>query len=198
MSLYILVVMLAYLLGSIPFGMLIANRKGLDIRKYGSGNIGTTNVLRTLGAGAALFTLVGDILKGTLAVLIMKWLHGTDLWIALSGMAVIIGHNWPIFLKFKGGKGVATSFGVFLGILPVATLIGAGIWLAVVGIWRYSSLGALIAFFCMPFLVYSFGNSRTYLSLSALVTVLIFYRHRTNLKRLWQGTESKIGQKVKV
>lgn len=178
--------------------MLIANQKGFDIRQHGSGNIGTTNVLRTLGTKAAAITLIGDILKGTLAVFIMKGLQGTELWIALSGMAAIIGHNWPIFLRFKGGKGVATSFGVFLGILPWAALIGAGIWLVGVGIWRYSSLGALISFFCMPFIVYSLSNSSAYLYLAILVAILIFYRHSSNIKRLWQGTESKIGQRVKV
>lgn len=198
MSGFILIVIIAYLLGSIPFGMIAATQRGIDIRKYGSGNIGTTNVLRTLGAKAAVITLIGDILKGTLAVLIMKGFRGTEIWIALAGLAAIIGHNWPVFLKFKGGKGVATSFGVFLGIWPLAALVGAGIWLTVVSIWRYSSLGALVSFLCLPFLIYKFNGPNTYIGLSVLVAILIVYRHRDNIKRLWQGTESKIGQKVKV
>jgi glycerol-3-phosphate acyltransferase PlsY len=198
MSGFILIVIIAYLLGSIPFGMITATQRGVDIRKYGSGNIGTTNVLRTLGAKAAVITLIGDILKGTLAVLIMKGFQGTEIWIALAGLAAIIGHNWPVFLKFKGGKGVATSFGVFLGIWPLVALVGAGIWLTVVSIWRYSSLGALVSFLCLPFLIYKFNGPDPYIGLSVLVAILIVYRHCDNIKRLWQGTESKIGQKVKV
>jgi glycerol-3-phosphate acyltransferase PlsY len=198
MILFILIVVLAYILGSIPFGLITANQEGLDIREHGSGNIGATNVLRTLGAKAAVITLLGDILKGTFAVLIMKGFQGTEGWIALAGMAAIAGHNWPLFLKFRGGKGVATSFGVFLGILPLAALVGAGVWLVVVGIWRYSSLGALISFLGMPLIIYAFRGSSTYIISSALITVLIFYRHRSNIKRLVQGTESKLGQKAKV
>jgi glycerol-3-phosphate acyltransferase PlsY len=187
----------AYLVGAIPFGLFVAKAlAGVDVRTVGSGNIGATNVLRAAGAKAAALTLLLDGLKGFLPVLIAGSVI-PDPWApALAGIAAIIGHNYPVYLGFRGGKGVATSLGVVLASSPWIGLICLAAWLAAAVLWRYSSLSALIAFAAYPLVVFSTRSddvSRGALSL--FVFGMIYYRHRENIRRLLAGTEPKIGQK---
>jgi len=193
----ILAVLLSYLIGAVPFGLFFGKIfSNIDVRSVGSGNIGATNVLRAAGKKAAVMTLLADCLKGFMPVLAVKFIFHDDAVTALSGAAAILGHNYPIYLAFKGGKGVATSFGV---VLAVATWIGVAcllIWLAVARIWRYSSLSALIAFALFPIITFNtYAGSRPLGLLSLFVFGMIYYRHRENIKRLLAGTEPKIGQK---
>jgi glycerol-3-phosphate acyltransferase PlsY len=182
----------AFLLGSIPTGMLIARTRGIDLRKKGSGNIGATNVLRTAGRGAALLTLVGDATKGALAVLIARHFGAGIFYEGIIGICAVLGHNYSLFLKFKGGKGVATSFGALSIYSPQTGLITIIIWLMTVLITRYSSLGALVSFGILPlsgFVV----DSRAKFPIFLLMALMIFIRHRENIARLISGTERKIG-----
>lgn len=199
MILNVLLVVVAYLLGSIPFGLLIARlQKGIDIRDHGSGNIGTSNVLRTLGKRAAILTLVGDLSKGYLPVLFGSLLGVTQPWVILAGAAAVIGHNWPVTIGFRGGKGVATSFGAALGIMPAAAGLTLLVYLLVVALARYTSLAALIASASLLLWVHLLKGSRAQILFSALVAVLIYLRHRENIQRLILRIERKIGQKVQV
>lgn len=151
MSSGIISIAAAYIIGSIPFGVLTAKIKGVDLRSVGSGNIGATNVLRTTGKLPALITLLGDFLKGTAAVLLCRFFSGGgDLWEGAAGLSAIIGHVFPIFLSFKGGKGVATGFGVLAAYSPVNALMVLIIWLAIAVFTRYSSLAALTAYTALP------------------------------------------------
>lgn len=183
--------MFGYLLGSIPFGFLLTKFAGLgDVRAIGSGNIGATNVLRTGNKKIAAFTLLGDALKGTVAVLI-AWNYGPDTAIA-AGFGAFLGHLFPVWLKFKGGKGVATFIGIAFGLYWPAALVFIAIWLAMAFIFRYSSLSALLAtigivLFCVFMERWQF--SEFFLALS----VLLWIKHHENIARLLKGTESKIG-----
>jgi glycerol-3-phosphate acyltransferase PlsY len=193
----ILAVLLSYLIGAVPFGLFFGKIfSNIDVRSVGSGNIGATNVLRAAGKKAAVMTLLADCVKGYLPVLAVKFIFHDDAITGLTGAAAIIGHNYPIYLDFKGGKGVATSFGVVLAAAPwigVACLIT---WLVAARIWRYSSLSALIAFALFPVItVITYPGSRPLGLLSLFVFGMIYYRHRENIKRLLAGTEPKIGQK---
>jgi glycerol-3-phosphate acyltransferase PlsY len=185
---------IGYLLGSIPFGLLITRRAGTaDLRSIGSGNIGATNVLRTGRKGLAAATLVGDMLKGTVAVLLARYLFGDDAAIA-AGLGAFLGHILPVWLKFKGGKGVATYIGVLLGLWWPTALIFCAVWLAIAAITRYSSLAALIASAVIPPMLLWLQ----YLPLAALFAVLsaiLWFKHRANIRRLMDGTEGKIGAK---
>lgn len=185
---------IGYLFGSIPFGLLITRRAGTaDLRSIGSGNIGATNVLRTGRKGLAAATLLGDMLKGTAAVLLARYLFGNEAAIA-AGLGAFLGHILPVWLKFKGGKGVATYIGVLLGLWWPAALIFCAIWLAVAAITRYSSLAALIASAAIPPLLLWLQ----YLPLSGLFAVLsaiLWFKHRGNISRLMDGSEGKIGAK---
>jgi glycerol-3-phosphate acyltransferase PlsY len=185
---------MGYLLGSIPFGLILTKFAGTqDLRSIGSGNIGATNVLRTGRKGLAAATLIGDMLKGTVAVIIAGY-YGGPTAAMLAALGAFLGHLFPVWLNFKGGKGVATYIGVLLGLLWPAALVFCVIWLAVAAISRYSSLSSLTASFLTPVLLWGFGQ----LALAALFTVLtllLFYMHRENIKRLLSGTEGKIGQK---
>jgi len=144
-------VFVAYLIGSIPFGLLISQVVGrVDIRRYGSGNIGTANVLRIVGKRAAALTLLGDLLKGFLPTLAALLLGGSDLLVAGVGLAAVLGHNWSVYLRFAGGKGVATSFGALLAMTPLPAILGFLVWLGVVLVFRYTSLAALAASVCIP------------------------------------------------
>ena len=190
----LLLFLLAYLLGSIPFGLLITKAAGLgDIRSIGSGNIGTTNVLRTGKKHLAALTLLGDMLKGTLAVFI-GWKLAGDLGAYLCAFGAFLGHLFPVWLKFKGGKGVATLLGVTIGLFWQGALIFAGVWLATAFITRYSSLSALLASATALVSTLFFGEPSLTMVYAALV-VLVYWAHRANIKRLLAGTESKIGQK---
>ena len=182
-----------YLLGSIPFGLILTRMAGLgDVRKIGSGNIGATNELRTGNKKLAAATLLLDALKGTAAAAIAShW--GVEAGIA-AGFAAFIGHLYPVWLGFKGGKGVATYIGVLLGLAPPMVLAFAVIWLAMAKISRYSSLSALVATAIIPVLLYAVGNEKVAL-LFAAMTIISWVKHRANIQRLLAGTESKIGDK---
>jgi glycerol-3-phosphate acyltransferase PlsY len=183
-----------YLLGSIPSGLILTRLAGTgDIRSVGSGNIGATNVLRTGRKGLAAATLLGDMLKGAVAVFIMKSIGGTDPALA-AGFAAVIGHVFPVWLNFKGGKGVATYIGVLIAVSwPVALSFGI-VWIVVAGLLRYSSLAGLIATLVTPALLWVFvrGNADW---VFAILTVLVWIMHRGNISRLLAGTEAKIGSK---
>ncbi|ANK72079.1 MULTISPECIES: glycerol-3-phosphate 1-O-acyltransferase PlsY [Ensifer] len=182
-----------YLLGSIPFGLILTRMAGLgDVRKIGSGNIGATNVLRTGNKKLAAATLLLDALKGSAAAFIASY-WGVEAGIA-AGFAAFIGHLYPVWLGFKGGKGVATYIGVLLGLAPLMVLAFAVIWLGMAKISRYSSLSALVATAIIPVLLYAAGNEKVALLFTAM-TVITWVKHRANIRRLLAGTESKIGDK---
>ncbi|MEW6740525.1 MAG: glycerol-3-phosphate 1-O-acyltransferase PlsY [Nitrospirota bacterium] len=189
-------IILSFLIGSIPTGLLIAKTKGIDLRKVGSGNIGATNVLRAVGKEAALFTLLGDIAKGALPVAIGKFFGLGIFDVGILGISAILGHNFSLFLKFKGGKGVATSIGVLLAFSPHVALLTITLWLLTARWTRYSSLSALIAFGLLPLSIYMLDYSKEKMIIAVAITVLIYIRHAANIKRLMQGTESKIGEKI--
>lgn len=182
-----------YLLGSIPFGLILTRMAGLgDVRTIGSGNIGATNVLRTGNKKLAAATLVLDALKGTAAAAIAsRW--GIDAGIA-AGFAAFIGHLFPIWLGFKGGKGVATYLGILLGLAPIMLAVFAAIWLVVAYLTRYSSLSALVATAASPVVLWIMGNEKVAL-LFAVLTLITWWKHRANIARLMSGTESRIGDK---
>ena len=184
-----------YLLGSIPFGVLFTRLAGLgDIRAIGSGNIGATNVLRTGRKGLAAATLLGDGLKGTAAILVMRWLWGPDTAI-LAGLGAFLGHLFPVWLGFRGGKGVATYLGLLLAFsLPAALVFGA-IWLGTAALTRYSSLSALLASLASPVALAGFGEWQA-AELFLALTVLVYLKHLPNIHRLLAGTESRIGRKA--
>ena len=183
-----------YLLGSIPFGLILTRLAGTeDLRSIGSGNIGATNVLRTGKKSLAAATLLGDMLKGTAAVIIAGTLWGPNA-AMLAGLGAFLGHLFPIWLQFKGGTGIATYIGVLLGLFwPAAAMFGA-IWIATAFTTRYSSLSALVACFVTPIFLWFFGHPAL-ASLFAVMTLISFWTHRENIKRLQAGTEGKIGQK---
>ena len=181
----------AYLLGSIPTGLLLAKAAGVDIRATGSGNIGATNVYRTLGRSVGVLTLAGDCLKGPLPVLLARYLQLPDVWIAAIGLAAFLGHVYTVFLGFKGGKGVATALGVFLGIAPLAVLGALIIFVAIVWQWRFVSLGSIVAAAAMPGLVAVVNNRPAFVLMTVVVAALVVWKHRENINRLREGTESK-------
>ncbi|WP_324763255.1 glycerol-3-phosphate 1-O-acyltransferase PlsY [Sinorhizobium meliloti] len=182
-----------YLLGSIPFGLILTRMAGLgDVRKIGSGNIGATNVLRTGNKKLAATTLLLDALKGTAAAAIASY-WGVEAGIA-AGFAAFIGHLFPVWLSFRGGKGVATYIGVLLGLVPVMVLLFAVIWLAMAKITRYSSLSALVATAVVPIALYAAGHGKVAV-LFAVMTFIAWIKHRANIQRLLSGTESRIGEK---
>lgn len=190
-------VFIGYLIGSIPFGLLISQAVGrVDIRQYGSGNIGTANVLRIVGKRAAALTLLGDLLKGFLPTLAAVLLGGTELLVAGVGMATVLGHNWSIYLRFVGGKGVATTFGALLAMTPLFALLGFLVWLSVLLLFRYPSLAAMVASICIPPVIFLSTGPGPYFIFSLVAAVLIFIRHRDNIRRLWAGTEHRVGQRV--
>ncbi|MBB3771150.1 glycerol-3-phosphate acyltransferase PlsY [Angulomicrobium tetraedrale] len=186
--------LLGYLLGSIPFGLLLTRAAGTqDIRSIGSGNIGATNVLRTGRKGLAAATLLGDALKGTVAVLLARYLIGPEAAYP-AAFGAFLGHLFPVWLGFKGGKGVATFLGVTLALIWQAALVFAVSWIAIAFVTRYSSLSALIASVLTTLAALMFGASHTALVLGIL-TVLLWFMHRANIARLLAGTEGKIGKK---
>ena len=190
----LLAALFGYLLGSIPFGLVITRAAGgPDVRTIGSGNIGATNVLRTGRKGLAAATLLCDALKGTAAVLLVGYYAGHEAALA-AGLGAFLGHLFPVWLKFKGGKGVATYIGLLIGLYWPAALIFCGLWLVVAFISRYSSLSALIASALTPLALYLLGQPTTAL-LFLILTVLLWIMHRANIARLLAGTEGKIGAK---
>ena len=185
----------AYLCGSIPFGILLTRLTGApDLRTIGSGNIGATNVLRTGRKGLAAATLLGDMLKGTVAVILAGYFAGPNGAMA-AGLGAFLGHLFPVWLKFRGGKGVATYIGILLGLFWPAALLFCAVWLLVAVITRYSSLSALVASVAAPIFLWWLGHAAL-AALFALLTLLVFYAHRGNIGRLLAGSEGKIGQKA--
>jgi glycerol-3-phosphate acyltransferase PlsY len=191
---YILAIVIGYLLGSIPFGLLLTRFAGTqDLRSIGSGSIGATNVLRTGHKGLAAATLLCDMLKGTLAVVLAGTYGGPEA-AMLAALAAFLGHLFPVWLNFKGGKGVAVYIGVLIGLFWPAAIVFCVLWLATAATSRYSSLSALIASFVTPIFLWWFGHPAL-AALFAVLTLLLFYVHRDNIKRLQAGTEGRIGEK---
>lgn len=190
-------VLFAYFLGSVPFGILVARvfDRTVDLREVGSGNIGATNVARAAGKGAGVLTLFLDSGKGVFAMLLADMIARgrVDLWLALVGAAVFLGHVFSIYLRFKGGKGAATALGVVLYLSPVTAFILAVLFGIVVYLSRYVSLGTLCAAAALPVLTALLAASRHYVTLSLLMTFVLFYTHRENIRRLFAGEESKFG-----
>ncbi|HZC97965.1 MAG TPA: glycerol-3-phosphate 1-O-acyltransferase PlsY [Bradyrhizobium sp.] len=185
---------LGYLLGSVPFGLILTRLAGTqDLRTIGSGNIGATNVLRTGHKGLAAATLIGDMLKGTVAVIIAGSYDGPDA-AMLAALGAFLGHLFPVWLNFKGGKGVAVYIGVLIGLFWPAAVVFCVMWLATAVTTRYSSLSALIAAFVTPLFLWWFGHAAL-ASLFVVLTLLLFYMHRENITRLQAGTEGRIGEK---
>ena len=183
-----------YLFGSIPFGLILTRLAGTaDLRSIGSGSIGATNVLRTGSKPLAVGTLLGDALKGTAAVVLMGYYAGPNA-AMLAALGAFLGHLFPVWLKFKGGKGVATYIGVLIGLFWPAAIVFCVMWLAVAFATRYSSLAALGSAFITPLFLWWFGHPAL-ASLMVVMTLLMFYAHRENIKRLQAGTENKIGAK---
>ncbi|HET6466653.1 MAG TPA: glycerol-3-phosphate 1-O-acyltransferase PlsY [Nitrospiria bacterium] len=188
-------VLVGYLVGSIPFGVIFSRWiTRTDPRFRGSRNIGFTNVLRTAGRVPAALTLLGDLGKGYLAVRFAQWLSAGESGVWLAGLAAVLGHNYSLFLRFKGGKGVATGLGVVYGIEPWAGWITIVIWGATVWIWRYSSLGAIAAFGSLPLIIVFLRPVSYVVVFSLILTGIILIRHTTNIQRLRAGTEPKIGR----
>jgi acyl phosphate:glycerol-3-phosphate acyltransferase len=184
---------IGYLFGSIPFGLVLTRLAGLgDVRNIGSGNIGATNVLRTGHKGLAAATLIGDALKGTAAVVLMGSLWGPNAAI-LAGFGAFLGHIFPVWLGFKGGKGVATYIGLLIGLKPIAALAFCLIWLATAAVTRYSSASGLLASALTPAALWWLGE-RQMAELFMVLTVLLWWKHRENIRRLLSGTEGRIGK----
>lgn len=189
-------IVIAYLMGSIASAILICKLFGLsDPRSDGSGNPGATNVMRLHGKKAAILTLAGDVLKGVIPVLIAKGLGSTELIIALCGLAAFLGHLFPVFFGFKGGKGVATLIGVLFATHWILGLAYIATWIAVALITRYSSLSALVAAFLTPVYSWLLTQNISFLLCHIIMVVALFWRHQSNIRNLMAGTESKIGKK---
>ncbi len=189
----IIIPIVAYLIGSIPFGYLIVRRKiGADIRQTGSGGTGATNVSRRAGKMAGVLTLLLDAAKGCVAVLIAKAASGDDWVIAAAAVAALVGHIYPVWLGFRGGKGVATGVGIFLMLAPVAVLCAGVIFVAIVALTRYVSLGSIIAAVLIPVFVWLLSDLRPLFVAAVVGAALIVFAHRGNIQRLASGTESRI------
>jgi acyl phosphate:glycerol-3-phosphate acyltransferase len=189
----VIALLVGYLFGSIPFGLILTRAAGTqDLRSIGSGNIGATNVLRTGRKGLAAATLIGDALKGTAAVILAGYFGGPNAAMA-AGLGAFLGHLFPVWLNFRGGKGVAVYIGILIGLFWPAAIVFCVIWLTTAIVTRYSSLSALVASVVTPIFLWWFGHLAL-ASLFAVVTLLLFYMHRENIKRLQAGTEGKIGK----
>ena len=200
MMIILLVMTGCYLLGAVPTAFLMGKLcKNIDIREHGSGNVGFTNAVRVLGAFSGIVTLTVDIGKGFLAVWLAKiyisvpsdnavLLH---VLYALAGIISIVGHNWPVYIGFKGGKGVATGFGVFLALTPVPTLMVIGVWIISVSICKIVSISSIISILLLPIIIYFRGDSIVYIILSSVMALVTVVRHRSNIGRLMRGEENK-------
>jgi glycerol-3-phosphate acyltransferase PlsY len=199
---YFAAALVAYLLGSIPFGFIAGLIAGVDVREHGSGNIGATNTLRVLGKKYGYAVFVADTLKGSLAVRIALWLAqfdpSTSYFIGiLAALFVVLGHSFPVWLRFRGGKGVAAAAGACLGLLPVATFIAVIVWLAIFFLFRFVSLASIVAAIALPISAWLLGNvaDPILLGFSGLIAALIIFRHRSNIVRLLQGSEARFDRK---
>lgn len=189
----IVLLVVAYLLGSLSVGLMLARlRGGVNLRQSGSGNIGATNVARTLGKGAGILTLLGDGAKGLIAVLLAQ-AYGSSLFItAAAALAAVLGHMFPLYHRFRGGRGVATALGVLLPTLPLAVLCGLAVWLAVVALWHYVSAGSMLAAIAVPLFAVAFSYPPPLVLTATVIALLILYKHRENIQRLLRGNESKL------
>ena len=186
----IIFVSIAYLIGSLSFGIIVSKVIGsVDPRTIGSKNPGATNVMRGGNKIAAILTLLGDLLKATLLIMLAKWMNFNDTVITLTALAVLLGHIFPIYYQFKGGKGVATALGVFLGLDVLFAAAILCIWIMTFLIWRYSSLAAIIASLSAPVMAYFFQLSNTFIFLTILIAVIVLFRHESNIKNLIHGNE---------
>ena len=207
-AVYAAVILLGYLLGSIPTGYLVARARGVDIRTVGSGNIGATNVFRYLGKPAGIFVLFVDALKGFVAVFVVARLafamflpdRGETAYDAIrvcAGVAAVLGHNFTCWLNFKGGKGIATSAGVLIALVPTSLVIILSVWIVVFAISRYVSLASICASFMLPFAAWLTHETVAMIAITAAMAALAIYKHKANIKRLLNGTESRIALRAK-
>ena len=193
----VLLVLLGYVLGSIPTGLMVGRAFGVDVRKVGSGNIGMANVLRAAGKWAAALTMLGDMLKGLIPVIVARNVTDNPWVLATVALAAVVGHCWPVFLRFKGGKGVATGAGTSIGLVP---LVGLGLfvfWWIVVLLSRYTSVGAIAVMVVSPFAYWLSGQPLPYVLYAAIGGTLVLWRHRENARALMKGTERKIGERAR-
>lgn len=189
----ILLIVFSYLLGSIPVGLLLTKAfSKQDPRQVGSQNIGATNIYRAAGKTLALLTLAGDAMKGFIPVSLAVAWHFSEVWISLAALAAFVGHLYPMFLRFKGGKGVATALGIFLALCPLAVLFDLFLFAGVLVTWRIVSLASMSAACIMPVLLWIFTGSQPYLIMTICVGILIVYRHKANIQRLIAGQENRI------
>lgn len=196
----IAILIAGYFLGSIPFGLIIGKAwRGIDIRQYGSGNIGATNVLRSLGPGPAAVVFAADVLKGFVPVTAAKILFpGHELMVVAAGILAILGHTLSLFLKFRGGKGVATSLGVIIGLDPIIAAVGFGIWILIVALSRYVSLASILTALCVSALMFALKKPLPFQIFTLAAALYIIVKHRSNISRLLRGKEARWGEKVKV
>jgi acyl phosphate:glycerol-3-phosphate acyltransferase len=191
----VLLVLFGYVLGSVPTGLLVGRAFGVDVRKVGSGNIGMANVLRAAGKWPAVLTMLGDMLKGLFPVLVARALTDNAWVLALVALAAVVGHCWPVFLRFRGGKGVATGAGTSIGLAPLVGLGLFAFWWVVVLSSRYTSLGAISVMVVSPFAFWLSGQPLPYVLYTVVGGALVLWRHRENARSLIRGTERKIGQR---
>jgi glycerol-3-phosphate acyltransferase PlsY len=188
---------LVYLIGAVPVGFLVARAAGgIDIRGKGSGNIGATNVLRTLGPIPAVLTLLGDIVKGYVAVRVAEIFGPEPAWGAAGALLAIVGNCWPVFLRFKGGKGVATALGAFLALTPAAIAVAAIVWIVIIAAFRYVSLASILASLSLAIGVWILRYPSAYAVAAACAAALILWRHHENVKRLFSGSERRLGERA--
>jgi glycerol-3-phosphate acyltransferase PlsY len=196
----VILTILAYLLGALPFGLLVARSRGVDIRQQGSGNIGATNVFRCIGKGWGIFTLILDVMKGFIPAFVFPMIG--DLgpgYGVLFGVVAVMGHSFPVYLKFKGGKGVATSAGVLLGIAPLAIAAGVACWVVCMMVSRYVSLSSIVAAVAVAITVWIRGDKGLVVNIATtFMSALVIWLHRANIKRLLNGTESRFKKKKEV
>ncbi len=187
-----LVLVVAYLLGSIPFAYLAGRLNGVDLRTVGSGNLGATNVFRTLGRTVGITVMVLDIAKGAAAVLIAQWVVGGSWWPIAAGALAIIGHVFPVWTGFKGGKGVAVGAGALVGLVPLASAVLIVLWFVIVLLTRYVSVASIVCALAAAPLAWAFGAPWSYVAFIALAALFVILKHRENIQRLLAGTENRI------
>lgn len=196
----VLIITICYLLGSLPFGYIVGKLfKKIDIREFGSGNIGATNAFRILGPSLASLVVMGDIGKGILSIYLLKYLNiDSSLILTIAGLAVICGHDWSLFLGFKGGKGIATTFGVVFALNPIISILAVMVWGVVLIISRYASLSSICAIISIFVFTILFKQPYEYIGFSAIIIILGIFNHKENIKRLKSKKERKIGEKVEI
>lgn len=196
----VLIITICYILGSVPFGYIVGKLfKKVDIRELGSGNIGATNAFRILGPSLASLVIIGDVGKGILSIYLVKYLNiDSSLILAIAGIAVICGHDWSLFIGFKGGKGIATTFGVVFAINPTISILALVVWGVVLVISKYSSLASICAMISIFVFTILFKQPYEYIGFSAIILVLGIFNHKENIKRLRSKKEIKFGEKIKI